>query len=153
MSNGAFPISMRDMKFILYEWLGIERLCQFDKFKDYSRETFDMVLDQAAQLSAEVIAPLNAVADKEGCTYEKGKVKVPEAFHDAFKKYCEGGWIAASVDAEAGGQGLPDSVALAAAEMFVGACCSVSRPSSSTWSSTLKTSGWAFSTSSNRITW
>jgi alkylation response protein AidB-like acyl-CoA dehydrogenase len=124
MSNGAFPISMRDMKFILYEWLGIERLCQFDKFKDYSRETFDMVLDQAAQLSAEVIAPLNAVADKEGCTYEKGKVKVPEAFHDAFKKYCEGGWIAASVDAEAGGQGLPDSVALAAAEMFVGACCS-----------------------------
>jgi alkylation response protein AidB-like acyl-CoA dehydrogenase len=112
------------MKFILYEWLGIERLCQFEKFKDYSRETFDMVLDQAAQLSAEVIAPLNSASDKEGCTYEKGKVKVPEGFHDAFKKYCEGGWIAASVDAEAGGQGLPDSVALAAAEMFVGACCS-----------------------------
>jgi hypothetical protein len=31
-------------------------------------------------------------------------------------------------------------------------CPSVSLPSSSTWSSTLKTSGWAFSTSSNRIT-
>ncbi len=29
---------------------------------------------------------------------------------------------------------------------------SVSRPSSSTWSSALNTSGWAFSTSSNRIT-
>lgn len=124
MSNGTFPISMRDMKFILYEQLGIERLCQFDKFKDFSRETFDMVLEEGAKLAAEVIAPLNSVADKEGCTFEKGKVKVPEGFHDAFKKYCEGGWIAASVDAEAGGQGLPDSVALAAAEMFVGACCS-----------------------------
>ena len=111
MSNGTFPISMRDMKFILYEWLGIERLCQFDKFKDYSRETFDMVLDQASQLAAEVIAPLNSISDKEGCVYEKGIVKVPEAFHDAFKKYCEGGWIAGSVDAEAGGQGLPESVA------------------------------------------
>src|SRR6185369_12617792 len=31
-------------------------------------------------------------------------------------------------------------------------CPSVSRPSSRTWSNTLKTSGWAFSTSSNRIT-
>jgi alkylation response protein AidB-like acyl-CoA dehydrogenase len=115
---------MRDIRFILYEQLGIERLCQFDKFKDFSKETFDMVLEEGAKLAAEVISPLNAIADKEGCIYEKGKVKVPEAFHEAFKKFCEGGWIAASVDAEAGGQGLPDSVARATDEMFVGACCS-----------------------------
>jgi hypothetical protein len=73
MSNGTFPINMRDMKFILYEQLGIERLCQFDKFKDFSRETFDMVLEEGAKLAAEVMAPLNSIADKEGCTYEKGK--------------------------------------------------------------------------------
>jgi hypothetical protein len=115
---------MRDIKFILYEQLGIERLCQFEKFKDYSRETFDMVLEEGAKIATEVIAPLNSISDKEGCTYEKGKVKVPEAFHEAFKKYCEGGWIAASVDAEAGGQGLPESIALATAEMFVSASCS-----------------------------
>ncbi len=124
MSNGSFPINMRDIRFVLYEQLGIERLCGFDKFKDFSRETFDMILEEAAKLAAEVIAPLNPISDKEGCTYEKGKVKVPAAFHEAFKKYCEGGWIAASVDAEAGGQGLPETVGLAAAEMFVGACCS-----------------------------
>jgi alkylation response protein AidB-like acyl-CoA dehydrogenase len=125
MSNGTFPINMRDMKFILYEWLGIERLCEFDKFKDYSRETFDMVLEEAAKLSSEVLAPLNSIADKEGCIFEKGKVRVPEAYHDAFKKYCEGGWIAASVDVESGGQGLPESVGMAAAEMFVGASVSL----------------------------
>lgn len=124
MSNGTFPINMRDIRFVLYEQLGIERLCEFDKFKDFSKETFDMVLEEAAKLAAEVIAPLNSISDKEGCTFEKGKVKVPAAFHEAFKKYCEGGWIAASVDAEAGGQGLPESVGIAAAEMFVGACCS-----------------------------
>lgn len=124
MSNGTFPINMRDIRFVLYEQLGIDRLCEFDKFKDFSRETFDMVLEEAAKLATEVIAPLNTISDKEGCTFEKGKVKVPAAFHDAFKKYCEGGWIAASVDAEAGGQGLPESVGIAAAEMFVGACCS-----------------------------
>jgi len=52
MSNGTLPVSMRDMKFILYEQLGIERLCQFDKFKDFSRETFDMVLEEGAKLAA-----------------------------------------------------------------------------------------------------
>lgn len=123
MSNGTFPINMRDIRFVLYEQLGIDRLCQFDKYKDFSRETFDMVLEEAAKLAAEVIAPLNPISDKEGCTFEKGKVRVPAAFHAAFKKYCAGGWIAASVDVEAGGQGLPESVGIAAAEMFVGACC------------------------------
>jgi alkylation response protein AidB-like acyl-CoA dehydrogenase len=124
MSNGTFPLSMRDIRFILYEQLGIERLCQSDKYKDFSKETFDMVLEEGAKLAAEVIFPLNAIADKEGCIYEKGKVNVPEAFHEAFKKFCEGGWISSSVDAEAGGQGLPGSVALATDEMFVGACSS-----------------------------
>jgi alkylation response protein AidB-like acyl-CoA dehydrogenase len=125
MSNGTFPINMRDIQFVLYEQLGIDRLCQFEKFKDFSRETFDMVLEEAAKLSAEVMAPLNPVADKQGCTYEKGKVKTPEGFKEAFKKYSEGGWIGASVSAEDGGQGLPESLTMAAYEMFTGACCAV----------------------------
>lgn len=124
--GGIFPINMRDIRFVLYEQLGIERLCGRDRFKDFSRETFDLVLEEGAKLAAEVIAPLNSISDKEGCTFEKGKVRVPAAFHGAFKKFAEGGWIAASVDAGAGGQGLPESLAVAATEMFVGACCSFS---------------------------
>jgi alkylation response protein AidB-like acyl-CoA dehydrogenase len=85
-----------------------------------------MVLEEAAKFSSEVLAPLNSIADKEGCIFEKGKVRVPEAFHDAFKKFCEGGWIASSVDVESGGQGLPESVGIAASEMFTGACASAS---------------------------
>jgi hypothetical protein len=69
MSNGTFPINMRDIRFVLYEQLGIDRLCEFDKFKDFSRETFDMVLEEAAKLATEVIAPLNSISDKEGCTF------------------------------------------------------------------------------------
>ncbi len=124
--GGTFPINMRDIRFVLYEQLGIERLCGLDRFNDFSRETFDMVLEEGAKLAAEVIAPLNSISDKEGCTFEKGTIRTPAAFHEAFKKFAEGGWIAASVDAEAGGQGLPESLAMAATEMFVGACCSFS---------------------------
>ncbi len=124
MSTQTFPINLRDIRFVLYEQLGIERLCQFEKFKDFSRETLDMVLEEAAKLASEVLAPLNAPSDKQGCLFAKGRVKVPSGFHDAFQTYSNGGWIAASVPAEAGGQGLPETVGMAAAEMFVGACCS-----------------------------
>ncbi len=124
MATGTFPINMRDIRFVLYEQLGIERLCRFEKFKDFSKETFDMVLEEAAKLASEVIAPLNAPSDKQGCIFAEGQVKVPAAFHDAFQKYGEGGWIAASVAAEAGGQGLPEAIGIATAEMFVGASCS-----------------------------
>ncbi len=125
MSNGTYPINMRDIRFVLYEQLGIDRLCQFDRFKDFSRETFDMVLEEAAKLAGEVMAPLCSNSDKQGCTYDKGKVKTPEGFKEAFQKYSEGGWIGASVDAEDGGQGLPESVAVAAKEMVTGACCAM----------------------------
>jgi alkylation response protein AidB-like acyl-CoA dehydrogenase len=126
MGGGAFPINMRDIRFVLYEQLGVERLCERDRFKDFCRETFDMVLEEGAKLAAEVIAPVNVISDKEGCTFAAGKVRVPAAFHEAFRKFAEGGWIAATVDAEAGGQGLPESLAVATTEMFVGACCSFS---------------------------
>jgi alkylation response protein AidB-like acyl-CoA dehydrogenase len=124
MASGPFPIHMRDIHFVLYEQLRIERLLEFEKFKNFSKETFDMVLEEAAKLAIEVIAPLNTLSDQQGCRFVEGKVKVPPAFHGAFQKYCEGGWIAASVDAQAGGQGLPETLGMAAAEMFVGACCS-----------------------------
>lgn len=124
MRRGTFPVNMRDIHFVLYEQLGVQRLCDFEKYKDFSKEAFDLVLEEGARLASEIIAPLNTVSDREGCIYEKGMVKVPEVFHGAYEKFCEGGWIASSVDIEAGGQGLPQSVAVAVGEMFIGACCS-----------------------------
>jgi hypothetical protein len=68
--GGLFPIHMRDIRFVLFEQLGIEQLCARDRFQDFSRETFEMVLEEAAKLAAQVIAPLNPISDKEGCTLE-----------------------------------------------------------------------------------
>ncbi|MBI4495318.1 MAG: acyl-CoA dehydrogenase family protein, partial [Deltaproteobacteria bacterium] len=124
MAAGTFPINLRDIRFVLFEQLGIERLCHFDPFKDFSREIFEMVLEEAAKLAREVLAPLNAISDREGCAFDGGRVRVPRGFHEAYRRYCAGGWIAATVEADAGGQGLPETVGMAAAEMFAGACCS-----------------------------
>ena len=51
--------------------------------------------------------PLNQSGDKEGCTYDNGKVKTPKGFKDAYKQFVESGWQGAALDQKYGGQGLP----------------------------------------------
>jgi len=118
-----YLVDLRDVRFLLYEYLGVERLCGYEKYREFSKEVFDMVLDQALKLAKEVIAPINDVSDRVGARFEKGKVSFPKEFHAAYQKYCEGGWLGVSVDPEWGGQGLPKTVSLATSEFFSGACC------------------------------
>ena len=44
---GEYLVDFRDIQFILYEWLGAEKLCEFEAYKDFNKEVFDMVIDQA----------------------------------------------------------------------------------------------------------
>ena len=39
-------VDFRDIEFVLYEHLGVESLCQHEKYAEFSKEVFDMVLDQ-----------------------------------------------------------------------------------------------------------
>jgi alkylation response protein AidB-like acyl-CoA dehydrogenase len=48
-------------------------------------------------------------------------VSVPDSFHKAWKAFTEGEWLAMTEDPEWGGQGMPRSVALAAADYLNGA--------------------------------
>jgi len=81
--------------------------CVLGKYSDFNRELFQMVIDESAKLAGEVLFPLNTVLDREGVKFEKGKVKVPALCHQAYRKFCEGGWVAPSGSQEFGGQGLP----------------------------------------------
>jgi alkylation response protein AidB-like acyl-CoA dehydrogenase len=119
-----YLVDFRDIQFLLYEYLGVEKLCQSEKYSDFSKDLFDMVLEQALKLAKEVIGPVNEVADRVGATFDNGKVTFPKEFHEAYRKYCEGGWGAVNVDPEWGGQGLPSSLTLATSEFFTGACVS-----------------------------
>lgn len=112
-------VDERDVKFVLHEQLNIEDLCRADKYAEFSRETFDMVLDAAQKLAENELWPTNAAGDKTGVKLENGQVRVPDSFHKAYQHYCEGGWTGLSVDVEHDGQGFPLAVSCAAVEMFV----------------------------------
>ena len=112
---------LQDVRFVLYEQLDVEKLCEAERFQDHSRETFDMILDAAEKLAVNEFAPTNMAGDEIGCKWEDGKVTVPEPFQGPFKQYCEGGWISMPEDYELGGQNVPVSVSFACSEMFYAA--------------------------------
>ncbi len=116
MSN--LLVDERDARFVLYELLGVEDLCRSDKYSDFSRETFDMMLDTAQELAENQLWAVNADGDRTGVRLEAGRVRVPESFHQVFRHYRDGGWFGLSVDPECDGQGFPASMGAAATEMF-----------------------------------
>jgi alkylation response protein AidB-like acyl-CoA dehydrogenase len=114
-------VDERDVKFVLYEQLKIDELCRADRFSEFSREIFDMVIEAAQKLAETELWPINADGDKTGVRLENGQVRVPESFHRAYQLFREGGWQALSVDPEYDGQGFPIAVYCAASEFFVSA--------------------------------
>jgi alkylation response protein AidB-like acyl-CoA dehydrogenase len=108
----------RDIKFVLYEQLRVEDLCKYPLYSDFSREMFDMALDQAEKLAEKEFYPTNKIGDKEGCRFEAGKVRVPDAFHKPYALYREGGWLAMADPPEVGGQGFPMVLSNATIELF-----------------------------------
>ncbi len=111
-------VDERDVKFVLFEQLDIEQLSNTAKYAEYSKEMYDMVLEQAWKLAEKELAPANRKGDRERCSLENGKVMVPESYHRAYHMYRQGGWLAITDDVEVGGQGLPVALSLAAIEAF-----------------------------------
>lgn len=114
-------VDERDVKFVLYEQLRIEDLCQAEKYSEFSRELFDMVLDAAQKLAENELWPVNADGDRMGVQLANGQARVPESFHKAYQRFCEGAWNSLSVGADHGGQGFPIALYCAVMENFVAA--------------------------------
>jgi alkylation response protein AidB-like acyl-CoA dehydrogenase len=111
-------VNRRDQQFILFEQLGIEKLLEAEKFADFSKEVVTMMQDEAEKMALNVLLPINAEGDREGCTFKDGKVSVPACFHEAFKKYVEAGWFCPTESPDVGGQGAPVAVAMSCFEMM-----------------------------------
>ncbi|MEM6619409.1 MAG: acyl-CoA dehydrogenase C-terminal domain-containing protein [Pseudomonadota bacterium] len=107
----------KDMRFVLHELLQVEN-AQIPGFDEMSPDFTGAVLEEAGKITSELLAPLNAVGDTEGCRLENGVVRVPSGFKDAFNQVREGGWPGLDCDPEYGGQGMPYTLGTAVGEMF-----------------------------------
>jgi alkylation response protein AidB-like acyl-CoA dehydrogenase len=110
----------RDIDFVLYEQLNAEELTKLERYQDFNRKTFDMIITEARNFAVKELLPTCAEGDKEGLDFKNGQVKVPECFHRAYELLLEGEWTSLIEDPEWGGQGLPVNIAQAVGEYLFG---------------------------------
>ncbi len=109
----------RDVDFVLHEQLNVgQQLSQHERFSDFNRKAIDLVISEARNLAVKEILPTQTDGDRLGVHFENGKVTVPQSFHKAWKALRDGEWFATTEAPEFGGQGMPRSVAVAAADFL-----------------------------------
>ena len=111
----------RDLDFVLYEQFHVEEFTRHEKFQDYNKKTFELIIKEARNLAVKEILPTYAEGDREGVKFDRGRVSVPACYHRPYQLLREGEWTAMIADPDLGGQGLPRCIAQAASEYMVGA--------------------------------
>ncbi|NKF51118.1 acyl-CoA dehydrogenase [Shewanella sp. WXL01] len=113
----TYQAPIRDYQFILNELLNVYQYTDLKGFDEFDSELVDAILQGVADFTTEVMLPLNASGDLQGCKLEDGKVITPDGFIDAYQQYVDNGWATLTCDVEYGGQGLPEVVGVFATEM------------------------------------
>ncbi len=124
MSATEYTLDLRDIRFVLFEQMAVdEALRTVPRYADFDRDTYDTMLETAADISRSVLAPVNKTGDRTGCSLDgDGNVTTPPGYKEAYRALAEAGLIAAGMDADVGGIGLPHAIDVGMHEMLTGAC-------------------------------
>ena len=61
-----YKVDLRDLKFQLFDWLGLGGMLEAEKFADWDAENVEMVLDEALKIAQEQMGPCNEDGDRIG---------------------------------------------------------------------------------------
>ena len=112
-----YIVPQKDMLFTLEHVANLSQVFADLNF-DLDAETVAGVLDEAAKLNQDIIAPTNRAGDLQPSYLKEGKVTTSPGFKEAFQAYTQGGWQGLSHPEDVGGQGLPKLLATACSEML-----------------------------------
>ena len=116
MSDYKAPL--RDLHFNLFELFDYEAHYQsLPGYGEVNAELVTTILNEFDKFCSNILSPLNAVGDQEGCTWSDGEVATPSGFKEAYRQYVEAGWPALANEPAYGGQGLPQSLSIMLGEM------------------------------------
>jgi len=111
-----------DYQFLFDHVVGFDKVAATERFEEATPDMVSAILEEAARMSNEVLAPLNRNGDLHPARLENGVVRTSPGFGDGYKAIAEGGWIGMAASPEYGGMGLPFSIQNAVNEMMGGSC-------------------------------
>ncbi|MGV8872552.1 MAG: acyl-CoA dehydrogenase [Rhodococcus sp. (in: high G+C Gram-positive bacteria)] len=114
-------MSVRDIEFLLYDWLEAETLTERTRYADHSRETFDAFLDVSRAIAEREFAPHNRTSDVNEPEFDGKHVYVIPEVKSALAAFADAGLVGATFDEERGGLQLPQVVQRACMMWFYAA--------------------------------
>ncbi len=114
----TYQAPVDDILFALKTAADLKGLIASGIYDGLDEETLGAVLEEAGKFGAEVLDPLNRPGDRVGSKLKDGRVTTPPGWKDAYRRFAEAGWSALPCPEEYGGQNLPETVAMAACEVW-----------------------------------
>ena len=108
---GTYRAPVEDMNFLIDEVLDAENvLGTIPDFADLGvgPELTTALVDEAAKLAGDELAPLRRVGDEQPAVCKDGAVTASPGYDAALQQLGAGGWVGISSDPNYGGQGLPE---------------------------------------------
>ncbi len=97
----------REIEFLIYDFIGIDKYQNADRFQEFDRNTIDAFLDTSAKIAATHFAPYYQKGDQQEPQFIDGKaITIPET-KTAFAAVAEAGLLSAHHDYDWGGMQMP----------------------------------------------
>ncbi len=100
-------VSMRNLKFMLYEVFDAVELTKSDYYSQHNQKAFDMVVDAGFKVAKQMLFPLFEEMDRTAPYLEDGVVKVHSQVGPILREGGEGGWIGATFPEKWDGEQIP----------------------------------------------
>ena len=120
----SYSTPVRDIRHALKHMAGFDALSATGAYEDLSDELVEAILEEMGRYCDQVLAPLNRDSDQHGARLEDRAVTTTPGFREAYQQYVEGGWNALAFPEDAGGQGLPGTLAVVLIDALNAACMS-----------------------------
>ncbi|RUO39333.1 acyl-CoA dehydrogenase [Aliidiomarina taiwanensis] len=118
-----YKVDLQDMNFLLDDVFAVakdwETMPKLSEVVD--ADTAKAILDEAAKLTENLIAPNLRAADEEGIHFSDGEVTTPKGYKEQFAELAAGGWVGVTASEEFGGMGLPKVLSAQYEEMMCAA--------------------------------
>ena len=113
-------VDSRDVRFVLFEMLGLDKISRYEKFTGMDRDVFEDTLNLAEKMAIEKFYSCYSEGDKTGLKFnpDTNEVKLPAPFYGAYNAYVEAGFHSLNLPLNDGGMGMPTTLSFCVQEYF-----------------------------------